>query len=185
MTCSRDEIAAVEKTKKKRVPCFGFNKVSYNARYTNIRGAKKASFPGFGPFDVSGIHLGLLGLWNALYIVCLYFVCFWLESACDAQNFFQFQRPAFCTAVWVRHTHHQRSMMLCDGVRFVIPQVRLRIRLCPWSGTPLSHERGFIGLQFILLFLHHHGCFLLHFHCPSARKYPPGSLPARHLQRLP
>lgn len=44
MTCSRDKIAAVEKTKKKRVPCFGFDKVSYNARYTNIRGVKKPLF---------------------------------------------------------------------------------------------------------------------------------------------
>ena len=68
MTCSRDKIAAVEKTKKKRVPCFGFDKVSYNARYTNIRGVKKTSFSGFGPFDVSGIHLGLLGWRHALFM---------------------------------------------------------------------------------------------------------------------
>ena len=78
MTCSRDEIAAVEKTKKKRVPCFGFDKVSYNARYTNIRGVKKASFPNFRPFGISSIHLGLLGLWHALFTVCLHFVCFFL-----------------------------------------------------------------------------------------------------------
>ena len=103
MTCSRDKNAAVEKTKKKRVPYFGFDKVSYNARYTNIRGVKKPSFPDFMPFGISGIHLGLPGLWNALFTVCLHFVCFLLESACDAQNFFQLQRPAFCTAVWMRH----------------------------------------------------------------------------------
>ena len=134
MTYSRDKIAAVEKAKKKRVPCLGFDKVSYNARYTNIRGVKKPSFPDFMPFGISGIHLGLPGLWNALFTVCLHFVCFLLESACDAQNFFQLQRPAFCTAVWVRHTHYQRSVMLCicDGVRLVVPQVRLRIGLCPW-----------------------------------------------------
>ena len=112
MTCSRDKIAAVEKSRKKGVPCFGFDKVSYNARYTNIRGVKKPSFPGFMPFGISGIHLGLPGLWNALFTVCLHFVCFLLESACDAQNFFQLQRPAFCTAVWMRQTHHQRFMML-------------------------------------------------------------------------
>ena len=78
MTYSRDKIAAVEKSRKKRVPCFGFNKVSYNARYTNIRGVKKTSFSGFGPFGISGIHLGLLGLWDALFTVCLHFVCFFL-----------------------------------------------------------------------------------------------------------
>ena len=76
MICSGDKIAAEEESRKKRVPCFGFDKVSYNARYTNIRGVKKTSFPSFRPFSISGIHLGLLGLWNALYIVCLYFVCF-------------------------------------------------------------------------------------------------------------
>ena len=78
MTCSGDKIAAEEKSRKKRVPCFGFDKVSYNARYTNIRGVKKASFPGFRPFGISGIHLGLLGLWDALFTVCLHFVCFFL-----------------------------------------------------------------------------------------------------------
>ena len=112
MTCSRDKIAAVEKSRKKRMPCFEFDKVSYNARYTNIRGVKKPSFPDFMPFGISGIHLDLPGLWNALFTVCLHFVCFLLESACDAQNFFQLQRPAFCTAVWMRHAHHQRFMML-------------------------------------------------------------------------
>ena len=65
MTCSRDKTAAVEKSRKesrkKGVPCFRFSKVSYNARYTNIRGVKKPSFPGFRPFDISGIHLGLPG----------------------------------------------------------------------------------------------------------------------------
>lgn len=76
MTCSRDKVAAVEKSRKKRVPCFGFDKVSYNARYTNIRGVKKPSFPGFMPFGISGIHSGLPGLWNALFTVCLHFVCF-------------------------------------------------------------------------------------------------------------
>lgn len=81
MTCSRDKIAAVEKSRKKRVPCFGFNKVSYNARYTNIRGAKKPSFPGFRPFGISGIHLSLLGLWNVLFTVCLHFVCFLVRVA--------------------------------------------------------------------------------------------------------
>ena len=78
MICSGDKIAAEEESRKKRVPCFGFDKVSYNARYTNIRGVKKTSFSGFGPFDVSGIHLGLLGLRNALFTVCLHFVCFFL-----------------------------------------------------------------------------------------------------------
>ena len=80
MTCSRDKIAAVEKSRKesrkKGVPCFRFSKVSYNARYTNIREVKKPSFPGFRPFGISGIHLGLLGLWHALFTVCLHFVCF-------------------------------------------------------------------------------------------------------------
>ena len=76
MTYSRDKIAAVEKTKKKRVPCFEFDKVSYNARYTNIREVKKPSFLNFRPFGISGIHLGLPGLWNALFTVCLHFVCF-------------------------------------------------------------------------------------------------------------
>lgn len=86
MTYSRDKIAAVEKSRKKRVPCFRFDKVSYNARYTNIREVKKPSFPGFRPFGVFGIRLGLPGLWNALFTVCLHFVCFLLEleSACDA-----------------------------------------------------------------------------------------------------
>ena len=68
MTYSRDKIAAVEKSRKKRVPCFGFNKVSYNARYTNIRGVKKPSFPDSRPFGISGIHLGLLGLRHALFM---------------------------------------------------------------------------------------------------------------------
>ena len=76
MTCSRDKIAAEEESRKIGVPCFGFDKVSYNARYTNIRGVKKPSFPGFRPFGVFGIHLGLPGLWNALFTVCLHFVCF-------------------------------------------------------------------------------------------------------------
>lgn len=76
MICSGDKVAAVEKSRKKRVPCFEFDKVSYNARYTNIRGAKKPSFQGFRPFGVSGIHLGLPGFWNALFAVCLHFVCF-------------------------------------------------------------------------------------------------------------
>lgn len=62
MTCSRDKIAAEEESRKKGVPCFRLDKVSYNARYTNIRGAKKPSFPGFMPFGVSGIHLGLPSL---------------------------------------------------------------------------------------------------------------------------
>lgn len=44
MICSRDKIAAVEKIKKKRVPCFEFDKVSYNARYANIRGVKSPLF---------------------------------------------------------------------------------------------------------------------------------------------
>ena len=75
MTCSGDKIAAVEKSRKKKVPCFRFDKVSYNARYTNIRGAEKPSFSSFRPFGISGIHLGLPGLWNALFTVCLHFVC--------------------------------------------------------------------------------------------------------------
>ena len=99
MTCSGDKNAAEEESRKKGVPCFRLDKVSYNARYTNIREVKKPSFPSFRPFGISGIHLGLPGLWNALFTVCLHFVCFLLESACDAQNFFQLQRPAFCTAV--------------------------------------------------------------------------------------
>ena len=78
MICSGDKIAAEEESRKKRVPCFGFDKVSYNARYTNIRGVKKTSFPSFRPFSISGIHLGLLGLRNALFTVCLHFVCFFL-----------------------------------------------------------------------------------------------------------
>ena len=75
MTCSRDKIAAEEESRKKGVPCFGFDKVSYNARYTNIRGAKKPCFPSLGLLGASGIHLGLLGLWNALFTVCLHYVC--------------------------------------------------------------------------------------------------------------
>ena len=78
MTCSRDKIAAVEESRKKEVPYFQFDKVSYNARYTNIRGVKKASFPSFRPFGISSIHLGLLGLWDALFTVCLHFVFFFL-----------------------------------------------------------------------------------------------------------
>ena len=81
MTCSGDKNAAVEKSRKKRVPCFKFDKVSYNARYTNIRGAKKPSFPDFRPFGVFGIHLGLPGLWYALFTVCLHFVCFLVRVA--------------------------------------------------------------------------------------------------------
>lgn len=72
MTCSGDKNAAEEESRKKGVPCFESNKVSYNARYTNIRGVKKASFPGFRPFCISGIHLGLLGLRHALFTVCLH-----------------------------------------------------------------------------------------------------------------
>ena len=59
MTCSGDKIAAVEENRKKGVPCFRFNKASYNARYTNIREVKKPSFPSFRPFGIFGIHLGL------------------------------------------------------------------------------------------------------------------------------
>lgn len=81
MTCGRDKIAAEEKSRKKGVPYFEFNKVSYNARYTNIRGVKKPSFPDFMPFGISGIHLGLPGLWNALFTVCLHFVCFLVRVA--------------------------------------------------------------------------------------------------------
>ena len=81
MTCSGDKNAAEEESRKKGVPCFEFDKVSYNARYTNIRGAKKPSFPGFMPFGISGIHLGLSGLWNALFTVCLHFVCFLVRVA--------------------------------------------------------------------------------------------------------
>lgn len=81
MSYSRDKIAAVEKSRKKGVPCFEFDEVSYNARYTNIRGAKKPSFQNFMPFGISGIHLGLPGLWNALFTVCLYFVCFLVRVA--------------------------------------------------------------------------------------------------------
>ena len=81
MTCSGDKIAAEEESRKKRVPCFRFDKVSYNARYTNIRGVKKPSFPSFMPFGISGIHLGLPGLWNALFTVCLHFVCFLVRVA--------------------------------------------------------------------------------------------------------
>ena len=81
MTCSRDKIAAVEKSRKKRVPCFRFDKVSYNARYTNIRGVKKPSFSDFRPFGISGIHLGLPDLWHALFTVCLHFVCFLVRVA--------------------------------------------------------------------------------------------------------
>ena len=62
MICSGDKNAAEEESRKKEVPCFEFDKVSYNARYTNIRGVKKPSFPGFMPFGISGIHLGLPGL---------------------------------------------------------------------------------------------------------------------------
>ena len=68
MTCSRDKNAAEEESRKKGVPCFRFDKVSYNARYTNIRGAKKPSFPGFRPFGISGIHLGLLG-----FVACAFY----------------------------------------------------------------------------------------------------------------
>lgn len=81
MTCSGDKNAAEEKSRKKRVPGFEFDKVSYNARYTNIRGVKKPSFPGFMPFGISGIHLGLPGLWHALFTVCLHFVCFLVRVA--------------------------------------------------------------------------------------------------------
>lgn len=80
MTCTRDKIAAEEKSRKKRVPCFGFDKISYNARYTNIREVKKASFPGFRPFCISGIHLGLLGLWDALFTRWLHLMCFCVYS---------------------------------------------------------------------------------------------------------
>ena len=81
MTCSGDKNAAEEESRKKGVPCFRFDGVSYNARYTNIRGAKKPSFPGFMPLGISGIHLGLSGLWNALFTVCLHFVCFLVRVA--------------------------------------------------------------------------------------------------------
>lgn len=81
MTYSRDKIAAEEESRKKRVPCFEFDEVSYNARYTNIRGVKKPSFPDFMPFGISGIHLGLPGLWNALFTVRLHFVCFLVRVA--------------------------------------------------------------------------------------------------------
>ena len=81
MTCSGDKIEAEEESRKKGVPCSRFDKVSYNARYTNIRGVKKLSFLGFRPFGVSGIHLGLPGLWNALFTVCLHFVCFLVRVA--------------------------------------------------------------------------------------------------------
>lgn len=50
MTCSGDKIAAEEESRKKRAPCFGFDKVSYNARYTNIRGVKKPLFRVLGLF---------------------------------------------------------------------------------------------------------------------------------------
>lgn len=69
MICSGDKNAAEEESRKKGVPCFGFDKVSYNARYTNIGGVKKTSFSGFGPFDVSGIHLGLLGFMFAYMLI--------------------------------------------------------------------------------------------------------------------
>ena len=59
MICSGDKNAAEEESRKKGVPCFRFDGVSYNARYTNIRGVKKLSFPGFRPFGVFGIHLSL------------------------------------------------------------------------------------------------------------------------------
>lgn len=36
--------------RRERSALFLFDKVSYNARYMKIRGAKNASFPGFGPF---------------------------------------------------------------------------------------------------------------------------------------
>lgn len=75
MTCSGDKIAAEEKSRKKEVPCFGFNKVSYNARYTNIRGVKKPSFSGFGPFGVSGIHLGLLDTLFTCMVSIAHFAC--------------------------------------------------------------------------------------------------------------
>ena len=81
MICSGDKNAAKEESRKKGVPCFGFDKVSYNARYTNIRGVKKPSFQSFMPFGISGIHLGLLGLWHALFTVCLHFVCFLVRVA--------------------------------------------------------------------------------------------------------
>ena len=81
MTCSGDKNAAEEESRKKGVPCFEFDKVSYNARYTNIRGVKKPSFPGFMPFGVFGIHLGLPDLWHALFTVCLHFVCFLVRVA--------------------------------------------------------------------------------------------------------
>lgn len=62
MICSGDKNAAEEESRKKGVLCFRLDKVSYNARYTNIRGVKKPSFPNFRPFGISGIHLGLPGL---------------------------------------------------------------------------------------------------------------------------
>lgn len=36
--------------RRERSALFLFDKVSYNARYMKMRGAKNASFPGFGPF---------------------------------------------------------------------------------------------------------------------------------------
>ena len=137
MTCSGDKNAAEEESRKKGVPCFRFDKVSYNARYTNIREVKKPLF------RVLCLLASPASIWvcRACGMRFLRYACiscvFWLESACDAQNFFQLQRPAFCTAVWVRHTHYQRSVMLCicDGIRLVVPQVHLRIGLCPWCGV--------------------------------------------------
>ena len=81
MTCSGDKNAAEEESRKKGEPCFRFDEVSYNARYTNIRGVKKPSFPGFRPLGVFGIHLGLPDLWHALFTVCLHFVCFLVRVA--------------------------------------------------------------------------------------------------------
>lgn len=58
----RKKSAAEAETQEREVPYFEFHKVSYNARYTNIRGVKKPSISGFGPFGVFGIRLDVLGL---------------------------------------------------------------------------------------------------------------------------
>ena len=77
MTCSRDKIAAVEKTKKKRVPCFGFDKVSYNARYAKLREVKKAHFPDFWRSSLGWLIFGLgLTVLRILHFLSCFIVFF-------------------------------------------------------------------------------------------------------------
>ena len=84
MTCSRDKIAAVEKSRKKGVPCFGFNKVSYNARYAKHREAKNAHFPEFWRFSLGWliIRLGSIVLHILRFFTMFYrFICLTLSDA--------------------------------------------------------------------------------------------------------